>query len=165
MKVRVTCHVWFFDQSHTAQQTTMPVVRAKARLRKNVGAPATAGKIGTLTPDTQSANIAPPNLLQSKDVAVDEIEQEPVDRNDEHDPWCSGCSNGGVLVNCSFCRCRAACDACVEFPPPATLRGTDFMCPVCHLARRQEEPYFVSFLMFLICFDYARLNLAGFLER
>jgi hypothetical protein len=61
--------------------------------------------------------------------------------------WCSGCSNGGVLVNCLFCRFRAACNVCVQFPPEAILQNSKFMCPVCHLAKREKEPYFVGPLL------------------
>src|SRR4030081_3562682 len=53
--------------------------------------------------------------------------------------WCSGCSNGGTLVNCSFCQCRAACNGCIQFPPPATLQSSKFMCLVCHLVLRKED--------------------------
>jgi hypothetical protein len=57
--------------------------------------------------------------------------------------WCSGCSNGGHLVDCSFCVTRSACDICILFPDAALLESSQFMCPVCHMENNAGKPYYV----------------------
>jgi hypothetical protein len=135
-----------------------------------MGEPARAGKIGLVGAvplEDKDTNILPQNPPSSEDMAAEGTQPEEktndVGSDDEHDEvsltsyikfsiltvlqWCSGCSNGGILINCSFCRYRAACDVCIQFPPPATLQSSIFMCPVCHLSLREKDPYYVSSLI------------------
>jgi hypothetical protein len=148
------------------------MARTSVKLRKVLGERAQRGRIGsaaTVPPEDEDTNVSAKHLPLSEDLDADGTRPDKqtggVESDDRHDEvslpsstlwpitalmifqWCSGCSNGGVLVTCSFCGCRAACDVCIKFPPPATLQSSKFMCPVCHLELRENDPYFVSRLI------------------
>ena len=83
---------------------------------------------------------------------VEDVSRDPVRSNHSLyiemvlivEQWCSGCSNGGRLINCSFCLTRSTCEDCIPFPDQAVLQELDFMCPICHMERNPKDPYFVS---------------------
>ncbi|KAJ7148977.1 hypothetical protein C8R43DRAFT_1128741 [Mycena crocata] len=124
-------------------------MRTKQTAKKSTGGPAPRKPLGP-KPNKKLAASQPTARDAKKRKRVDEEEaaermQPPVGSRgfteasgDRVNSWCSGCEEGGKLLQCTLCP-RSFCDVCLVFPVAVTTK-MNWYCPRCWMGNGDGKP-------------------------